>query len=73
MKASQRAGYNIAKHRKRLGLTQEQLAAVAGVTDEYISQLENQKRNPSVDIVEALCDALGVDIGDIFKEPKRKS
>ena len=68
MNAQQLVGKNVAKYRKLKGLTQERLAQDADVTEEYISQIENQKRNPSVGLLERLCKVLGIDIVNLFEE-----
>ena len=41
-------------------LTQEQLASRARVDRTYISDLENDKVSPTVDMLERLCNSLGV-------------
>ncbi len=48
----------IAKKRKILGLTQKQLAKLAGVSQSLIAKLEANKINPSYDKVKAIFDAL---------------
>ncbi|MEM2911219.1 MAG: CBS domain-containing protein [Candidatus Bathyarchaeia archaeon] len=48
----------IAKKRKMLGLTQKQLARLAGVSQSLIAKLEANKINPSYDKVKAIFDAL---------------
>ncbi len=53
-------------YREHRGLTQEQLAAAAGISKPYLSQLENGLRTPSVDKAKALADALQVDIDDLL-------
>jgi transcriptional regulator with XRE-family HTH domain len=42
------------------GLTQEQLAAKAGVTRPYVSQIETGKKEPKVSTIADLCDAMEV-------------
>src|SRR4051812_17336578 len=46
--------------RRAVGLTQEQLAAAAGVTQAALSRYENDQREPDGEVVEALASALGV-------------
>ena len=53
-------GLNIAYYRKRQGMTQEQLAERADVTNNYISHIENCRSIPSLETVVKLCGALGV-------------
>lgn len=48
----------IAKKRKMLGLTQKQLAKLAGVSQSLIAKLESGKINPSYDKVKAIFDAI---------------
>ena len=52
-------GQNIRKQRKRLGLTQEQLAAHARLSSDYVSRLELGKENPTVEVlarISQVCD-----------------
>lgn len=46
--------------RKRLNMTA--LAALAGTSKSYISELESGKRTPGLDVLHRLADALGVDV-----------
>ncbi|MEM3728787.1 MAG: CBS domain-containing protein [Candidatus Bathyarchaeia archaeon] len=48
----------IAKRRKLLGLTQEQLAKLAGVSQSFIAKLESGKIDPSYSKVKAVFDVL---------------
>ncbi len=58
---------NIKKLRKKLGWSQEQLAEKTGVSAPYITQIEVGKRTPSLDIVEKLATALGVEYKTLFE------
>jgi transcriptional regulator with XRE-family HTH domain len=46
--------------RKRRGLTQEQLAAKAGVSRGYLARLETARHDPTLTMLEKLAKALGV-------------
>lgn len=48
------------------GLTQEKLAHKSGVDRSYISQLENNKWSPTVDVLFRLCDALGITVSELM-------
>ncbi|MEM1538819.1 MAG: CBS domain-containing protein [Candidatus Bathyarchaeia archaeon] len=48
----------IVRKRRMLGLTQKQLAKIAGVSQSLIAKLESGKINPSYDRVKAIFDAL---------------
>lgn len=45
--------------RENAGLTQEQLAFQAGVDRTYVSQLEHDKKSPTVQMLFRLCQAMG--------------
>lgn len=53
-------GRNAARLRKAAGLTQEQLAERSGFSQQYISRLEQGRRNPTVVTLYELATALGV-------------
>lgn len=48
----------IAKRRKVLGLTQKQLAKIAGVSQSFIAKIESRKIDPSYNKVKAIFDVL---------------
>lgn len=54
-------GRNVRRARIEKGLTQEDLAERAQTSQFYISSLEAGRRNPTVETVHALAQALGVD------------
>ena len=53
-------GENVRYYRKVRGMTQEQLAAGAGMERSYVKDLERGTRNPSVLALGRLADALGI-------------
>ena len=57
-------------YRTRLGMSGRDLAAAAGVTPGFISQLERGLANPSVATLLRICGVLGVRIGDVFTEAR---
>ncbi len=57
---------NIAYYRKRLGYTQEQLAAQLGVTAQSVSKWENELSSPDISLLPDLAKALGVDVNALF-------
>lgn len=54
------------KLRRAHGISQEQLAADAGVDRRYLSDVENDKRNLSVGIVEKLASRFGLSLSQFF-------
>jgi transcriptional regulator with XRE-family HTH domain len=53
-------GRNVKRVRQAKGLTQEQLAELSGFSQQYISGLEQGRRNPTVASLYELATALGV-------------
>jgi transcriptional regulator with XRE-family HTH domain len=53
-------GRNFARLRRQKGFTQETFAETAGVTQQYVSDLERGLRNPTVVTLYHLASALGV-------------
>lgn len=58
---------NIKALRKQLGWSQELLAEKTGVSAPYITQIEVGKRTPSLEIVQKLASALGVEYKTLFE------
>jgi len=56
-------GPRVREHRRRLGLSQSQLAEKAGVNQGYLSSIENGDRTPRQDTLRAIAVALGVPEG----------
>ncbi|WP_375778605.1 helix-turn-helix domain-containing protein [Bradyrhizobium sp. ma5] len=58
-------GRNFAKLRKQKRFTQEKFAEVSGFTQQYISDLERGRRNPTVVTLFELASTLGVSHVDL--------
>lgn len=59
-------GAGVRALRERAGLSQEQLAHVAGLHRTYVGSVERGERNVSLDNIWALADALGVSPSDLL-------
>jgi transcriptional regulator with XRE-family HTH domain len=59
---------NLKLHRRRLGLTQEQLAERCDLTPKYITSLEIGRRFPSSETILQLAQALGIKPYQLFLE-----
>ncbi|GGI34112.1 MULTISPECIES: helix-turn-helix domain-containing protein [Bradyrhizobium] len=59
-------GRNFAKLRKQKRFTQEKFADLSGFTQQYISDLERGRRNPTVVSLFQLASALGVTPVDLI-------
>lgn len=53
-------GDNVCRIRKENGLTQEQLSELSGLSQQYISDLERGKRNPTIVTIYELAMALKI-------------
>ncbi|MES3039581.1 MAG: helix-turn-helix transcriptional regulator [Pseudomonadota bacterium] len=53
------------------GLKLEALANDLELATSTLSRIESGRRNPSLDVLEALAEALGVKVSDIFHEAER--
>ncbi len=53
-------GRNFARLRREKGLTQEDVEARSGISQQYLSGLERGKRNPSIVTLYEIAQALGV-------------
>ena len=60
-------GGNVRRIRQKKGLTQEQLAEISGFSQQYISGLEQGRRNPTVVTLYELASALGVSPLDLVR------
>lgn len=60
-------GSNMVRIRKEKGFTQEQLAELSGLTQQYISGIENGQRNPTIVVIHDLAVALGVSHLDLVQ------
>lgn len=63
------AAYRIRQIREGQGLSQEGLADKADLHRTYVSSVERGERNVTIDSLERLADALGVDVREFF-DPK---
>ena len=65
-------GKNLEIIRRKLAITQEELAFRSGLTQGYINFLENGRRGYSERSLEKIANALGVQISALFKEKSKK-
>jgi putative transcriptional regulator len=52
--------------RKKLDLTQEELANIVGISRAYLANIEAGKHTPSLDVAGKLSTALKVSVEDLF-------
>ena len=66
MPIQEKLGKAIVNLRKERGLSQEIFAYDAGIDRRYMSDIENGKRNISLDILERISQKLGLKISELF-------
>jgi len=57
---------NIKKRREKLGISQAKLAEKVNTSTNYIAQIEQQNKFPSVEMLERIAEALEFDGPDLF-------
>ncbi len=65
---SKKLGRVIRRRRKKLGLSQEELAHQAGITRNYVSLLELGQRNPTLNVIALLARALDTTVTVLVRE-----
>ena len=60
-------GLRIQEERKKLGMSQEELAFRAGMHRTYIGMIERAERNITLSNIKKLADALQLNIKDLFE------
>jgi transcriptional regulator with XRE-family HTH domain len=57
---------NLKKNRRRLGITQPELAERAGLSTHYLGMIEIARNFPTADALERLAAALGIKSNELF-------
>ncbi|MFS1517389.1 helix-turn-helix domain-containing protein [Bacillus sp. SCS-151] len=68
MRLEDKIGKSLKKHRKNMGLSQEELAHRCNLDRTYISMLERGLRKPTVQTIFSLCRELNIKPSDFIKE-----
>lgn len=68
MKLRRLVARNLRRLRQSAGLTQEELADRAGLNRNYIGMIEREENAPTVDALEQIAKALGIDPVTLFLE-----
>ncbi|SDC57672.1 Helix-turn-helix domain-containing protein [Sanguibacter gelidistatuariae] len=59
------AGHELRAERVRQGRTQSDVASRAGVSTQYLSEIERGRKEPSSEVLRAVIGALGLDLVDL--------
>lgn len=65
-------GSLIRKERKERRLTLKAVAEKAGASEGFLSQVENSVSSPSVDTLVRICNAIGVNAGDLLNQVNKQ-
>lgn len=61
----------LTERRKKLGLSHEKLAALAGIHRTAVSHIENRRRNPSLLICLKLAQALNCQLSEVLSKAEK--
>lgn len=64
--------WNVRRIRVGRRISQERLAFNSGIDRSYVGGIERQAENPTVDLLDRLARTLGVELSELFAEPKAK-
>jgi transcriptional regulator with XRE-family HTH domain len=62
MKTRAIVAWNVRRIRVNRGISQEQLAWKAGIDRSYMSSLERQSKNPTIDLLDRIAETLDVQL-----------
>lgn len=65
-------GDELRKARQLAGMSQEKVALQAGVDRSYLSELENNKWSPTVEMLFRICGAIGVTASDVIARVEQR-
>ena len=72
MDSRARLAWNVRRARTAIDLSQDALAHEANVGRTYVGGIERQEYNPSLEILDRLANALGIDIVELLVRPETK-
>ena len=56
---------NLRLQRAKYKISQEKLAEVTGISQQFICSIETEKANPSVEVMVKIADALNITLNDL--------
>ncbi len=65
-------GKKVAEYRTKKGITVNRLANMAGISQSYLRDIELGNKQPTVEYLSYICDALDITLGDFFEEKMQK-
>ena len=65
---SQMIGKNVSKYREALSISQRELARRVGMSGQFISKIENNLNNPSLETLNKIAEALNVSVSELISD-----
>ncbi len=56
---------NLRQQRAKYKISQEKLAELTGISQQFICSIETEKANPSVEVMVKIADALNITLNDL--------
>lgn len=56
---------NLGQQRAKYKISQEKLAELTGISQQFICSIETEKANPSVEVMVKIADALNITLNDL--------
>lgn len=66
-------GEELRRARDEAGLSQEEVAARAEIDRSYLSQLEHDKKSPTLDLLFRVCKAIGIKTSTLIARVERRA
>ena len=61
------AGDRLRARRRELGRTLTEVAERAGISPQYLSEVERGRKDPSSEMLSSICGALGIDLAELLR------
>ena len=58
--------FNLKFYRNKLGITQDKLSEISGISADYLSEIERGKKTPSFKRMELIAQALKIEVYKLF-------
>lgn len=65
-------GTILKRHRKEKKMTLKFVAERVGISEGFLSQIENNVNSPSVDTLMGICNAIGINAGDVLNQVEKQ-
>ena len=67
MEVSKRLGKNVRRLRRAADIPQDVFADMVGINRVYLSGIERGLRNPTIEVIAKIAEALKIDVSELFE------